>query len=387
MPLHSGHTPDVELYDRHSAQQIPFPPTAEGRRAADLLLPWLERSASHYIANVTTDLYVLRLGDMLLPVTVNSGQYENSYVCSPYTHYVTYAKEELYKLNRPSLESMLSLLLGGVGLLLKAGRLNQAVQVNNGLLSTNLYPAQASALLPEGLRLLRTAFPEHAILFRSLTPGLNESWIRSLREERFRFVPSRQVYVFRPPNAKARWLIKRDRQLLAKNGYAVVTCDELSAEDIPRLKSLYDMLYLEKHSRCNPWFTEAFFAQALQSGTLRLHALRHQETGRLDAVLGFYGIDGVMTTPVFGYDTSLTKELGLYRMLSAVLIGLSEQLGLQLHESSGAAEFKRNRGAAADIEYSAVFDAHLPWSRRAGWIALDRLLNRIGVPLMRKWKL
>ncbi len=387
MVLQSAAAKSVELYDRTTARHIPFPDTQEGRLAAKLLIPWLEHSPTHFVANVTTDLYVLRLGDILLPFTVNFEEYENSYVCSPYTHYVTYAKEELYKLKQPLLESILGRLLDGIGFLLKAGRMNQTVQVNNGLLSTNLYPDQVPSLLNKGLDLLRTNFPEHTIIFRSLAVSVNAPWIHALREQQFRFIPSRQVYLFSSPNAKARWLIKRDRQLLQKNGYEVVRTEQLTLTDIPRLKSLYDMLYLEKHSRCNPWFTEAFFTQSLQSRTLQLYALRCTASDRLDAVMGFYVKDGVMTTPVFGYDTSLPQELGLYRMLSSVLIGLSEQNGWRLHESSGAAEFKRNRGALADIEFSAVYDAHLPFTRRTSWFILERLLTRIGVPLMRKWKL
>lgn len=379
--------PMVELYDKASARQIPFPDTLEGQQAAALLLPWLEHTPSKYIANVQTHLYVLRLDNILLPVTVNYEEYDNSYVCSPFTHYVSYAKEELYKLKQPFLESVLARLLDGIGCLLKASRMNQTVHVNNGLLSTNLYPTQVPELLHEGLQLLRARFPEHTLIFRSLAHEVNSAWIQALREEQFHFVPSRQVYLFAQPNAKARWLIKRDRRLLEQKGYEVVNPDELSRADIPRLKALYDMLYLDKHSRCNPWFTEAFFEQALQSKTLILHALRCKATDELDAVLGYYVRDGVMTTPVFGYDTSLPQELGLYRMLSSVLIGLSEENGWRLHESSGAAEFKRNRGAVADIEYSAVLDAHLPWTRRASWSILGQLLNRIGVPLMRKWKL
>ncbi|WP_374016341.1 hypothetical protein ABU162_18735 [Paenibacillus thiaminolyticus] len=70
--------------------------------------------------------------------------------------------------------------------------------------------------------------------------------------------------------------------------------------------------------------------------------------------------DGVMTTMLFGYDTALPQELGLYRMLSAALLELARENGDLLHESSGAAQFKRNRGARADIGYSAVFCDHLP---------------------------
>lgn len=104
-------------------------------------------------------------------------------------------------------------------------------------------------------------------------------------------------------------------------------------------------------------------------------------------MLGFFCRDGVMTTPLFGYDTALPQELGLYRMLSAALLKLARENGHLLHESSGAAQFKRNRGARADIEYSAVFCAHLPRGTQLAWRSLAGLLTRVGIPVMRKYKL
>lgn len=94
-----------------------------------------------------------------------------------------------------------------------------------------------------------------------------------------------------------------------------------------------------------------------------------------------------MTTPLFGYDTSLPQQLGLYRMLSARLIEIACERRVLLHESSGAAQFKRNRGAEAEIEYTAVQVGHLPLRRRLPWTALADLLTKIGVPLLRKYKL
>ncbi|NTJ18559.1 hypothetical protein G6L45_33290 [Agrobacterium rhizogenes] len=73
--------------------------------------------------------------------------------------------------------------------------------------------------------------------------------------------------------------------------------------------------------------------------------------------------------------------------LSACLIGQARENGHLLHESAGAAQFKRNRGAVSDFEYSAVYERHLPMSRRWCWLLLERLLNRVGVPLMRRMKL
>lgn len=186
-------------------------------------------------------------------------------------------------------------------------------------------------------------------------------------------------------DSKARWLVKRDRKLLAKHGYTEVGPEEITQEDIPRIVELYRLLYIDKYSAYNPQFTEAYIALALERRTLQIYGLRKE--GRLDAVLGFYEREGAMTAPLFGYDTSLPQSLGLYRMLSAVLIGLAGSRELLLHESSGVGQFKRNRGAAGATEYSAVYDRGTSLLNRCGWSILELLLRRIGMPLIQRLKL
>jgi hypothetical protein len=61
--------------------------------------------------------------------------------------------------------------------------------------------------------------------------------------------------------------------------------------------------------------------------------------------------------------------------------------GLILHQSSGAAEFKRFRGFVGNIEYSAVFHRHLPFQRRLVWWLLELLVNSVAVPMMSRYKL
>ncbi|MNI19825.1 hypothetical protein D3C73_732720 [compost metagenome] len=263
--------------------------------------------------------------------------------------------------------------------------------MNNWLLSTNLYPELNEKQAQAVVSFVRAAFPNHSIVFRSLNATTNAALMKELGQSGCRMVPSRQVYLLSPhlvhaSNSKVRWLIKRDFGLIAKHGYEVLSPEQLTEADMPRLVELYNQLYLDKYSRYNPQFSENFFKLAWSKKLLNLYALHNREEGRIDAVLGFFSRNGIMTTPVFGYDTSLPKALGLYRMLSAVLIGLARDHGYLLHESSGAAQFKRNRGANSDIEYSAVFDKHLPLYRRIGWTFLGAVLRGIGVPLMRKYK-
>ncbi|MGC5773999.1 GNAT family N-acetyltransferase [Paenibacillus pabuli] len=367
-----------------------WPNTEDGRYARAYLEPMMLQGTRDFIVNVNTTLLIARIDDLVLPLTVNEAEYDNAYVCSPYTHYVRYAKQELTLLRKPLLEKELSALLSVVGWGMQRSQINKVVHVNNWLLSTNLYPAMSGEQAVCLLAAIRERYPEHAVVFRSLCPELHSDLTSKLKQAGCQLIPSRQIYLYRANdpsfgNAKSRWLLKRDYELLAKHGYEIVSQENLTDVDISRIAELYRLLYLEKYSYDNPQFSEHFIATAKASGALTLYGLRKE--GRIDAVMGYFCRNGMMTTPLFGYDTALPQFIGLYRMLSACLIGQARENGHLLHESSGAAQFKRNRGAVADFEYSAVYERHLPLGRRWCWLLLDRLLNRVGVPLMRRMKL
>ncbi|MCU6795750.1 GNAT family N-acetyltransferase [Paenibacillus sp. WQ 127069] len=383
--------PAIQIYNHETIHQLQWPDTEQGSYAKRYLLPLLSHSPTAFIENVTTELWVLLIDNIVIPFTVNDQEYDNCYVCSPYTHYVTYAKQELALLQQPVIETILAALLNTVGLGLRLGRINQTVHMNNWLLSTNLYVNLTSLQLTTIVDYMSKRFPTHSLAWRSLNPTTTSAQLESLAKQGCKMIPSRQIYLLPTDQmgglpSKARWLIKRDYSLIEKNGYELINPDELKKVDMSRLRDLYNALYLDKYSRCNPWLSERFLDLARQERLLNLYALRHIESGRIDAVLGYFNREGIMTTPVFGYNTELPQATGLYRMLSALLIRLALEHGYLLHESSGAAQFKRNRGAAADIEYTAIYDQHLPGYRRWGWSLLGSVLNRIGVPIMKKYK-
>ncbi|WP_257219510.1 GNAT family N-acetyltransferase [Paenibacillus sp. LK1] len=380
----------VRFFDRNSLEDMDWPNTEDGRDARAYLEPMMLQGTRDFMINANTTLLIARIDDLVLPLTVNDAEYENSYVCSPYTHYVRYAKQELMLLRKPLLEKGFFALLSVVGWGMRQSQINKVVHINNWLLSTNLYPAMSGEQAVCLLAAVRERYPEHAVVFRSLCPGLHSDFTGELQQAGCQLIPSRQIYLYRANdpnfgNAKSRWLLKRDYELLTKHEYEFVSGANLTEEDIPRIAELYRLLYLEKYSYDNPQFSEQFIATAKASGALTLCGLRKE--GRIDAVMGYFCRNGVMTTPLFGYDTALPQSIGLYRMLSACLIGQARESGHLLHESAGAAQFKRNRGAVSDFEYSAVYERHLPMSRRWCWLLLERLLNRVGVPLMRRMKL
>lgn len=87
--------------------------------------------------------------------------------------------------------------------------------------------------------------------------------------------------------------------------------------------------------------------------------------GVLDEIAGCLGMHETMTTLVIGYDVALPCKLGLYRMLTALVFQEARDTGRLLNLSAGAAQFKRHRVGKAQIEYSAVYVAHLSVFQRA----------------------
>ena len=83
----------MELYDVHNLDSCPWPKTPEGQYVKEFLSPLIQKGVNAFIDNIRTDLRVLVWDDLVLPVTINQTEYENSYVCSPYSYYVSYAKE------------------------------------------------------------------------------------------------------------------------------------------------------------------------------------------------------------------------------------------------------------------------------------------------------
>jgi len=380
-------TATAQLYDASNLSSLVWPDTDDGRYARTYLTPIISQGATRYVGNVKTETMVVVAGDVVLPVTVNDAEYDNSYVCSPFTHYISYAREELRTLKNPRLERALAVMIDTLGGLLKAARINRTVMVNNWFLSTNLYAGGVAPAVDAITDQLRARYPDHAICFRSVDDHSNPDLVWALRRNRYQLLAGRQVYIVErgDPRVKQNRSWKRDLKLYKEVAADVVDHDQITPADYPRIVELYNALYLDKYSTHNPNFTEAWVAHTHQSRTLHLMGVR--QDGRLNGILGYFLRNGFMTTPLFGYDTSLPVKAGLYRILMTAQQFEAEKRGVVLHQSAGAAEFKRSRGAWPHLEYNAVLYDHLSPLRRAPWAGLQQLLERVFVTLLEKYEL
>ncbi len=346
------------------------------------------------IRNVETDMQLLDTGTHHFPVTINSGKEssENSYVVSPLAAYTGYARYELQLIENPWLRWTLRLLIDSIGTILEWAQIDRGVQVNNWLLSTNIYPSDWDGDdLPQITNLLTATYPDHAIGFRSINLFSNAVLFERFVSCGYIPIPSRQVYVFDGRDGvsskfMAHHNTRIDAGLLDKTSYRVVDADELRDVDFLRMEQLYNKLYLDKYSPLNPQFSADWLRCGQRDGWLRLHVLQAPD-GRIDGVVGWFGDDKILTAPIVGYDTSLPKKYGLYRLLTRMCLQEATKRRCVLNFSSGAAHFKRLRGGEPEIEYSMVYVRHLSAERRIVWQALSSLLHGIGLPIMRRLKL
>lgn len=370
----------LELLD--TGEQPDWDAIHGGSDARAFLAPLVAQGVTPSIANVRTTLRLLIADGHVLPLTINEDREPNAWVVSPYNAYVEYAAEETRELDQAALRAGVRGALSGLGAVLRAGRIDRIVHIDNWCLSTNLHPALEAGTLREIQALLRDHWPTHAHAWRSVHAWRGEPLPSHLTGLGYHGIPARSCFVWDPddPHHRASRDLAHDARLLRNRGFEVVGPDALHSDDVPRLRALYDALYLDKYSRHNPMFTDRFVRSALDGG-LHVRALRRD--GEVYGVVGYIARAGFMTTPLFGYDTELPVREGLYRMCSRILVDEALEQGWVLHQSAGAASFKKNRRAEPILESTYVDTGHLGPTRRAAWSVLREAMLRIAVPLVR----
>jgi hypothetical protein len=373
----------TELFTRATIDQLSWPETADGDYARRYLLPLVQNGPQAYIRNVhNTEMMVAKVGEAILPITLTDFHPENTFTCSPYSHYITYGGfEEVERIKNPPVETLIKLALHPLAAYLRRSGFDRVVYINNWLLSTNLYPRLSPEQIQTLIAALPTWFPDRTIVFRSVDSFFNPGLYQTLLDSRYQMVLSRQIWSQEPQAAFRKNDTKSDLRLLHNTPYEVVPGCQLNDSDLRRALELYKFLYLDKYSPYNPQFTEAFLCLCRDETLLHLQALRLD--GQVNAILGFFIRNGTMTTPLFGYDTRLPQSEGLYRMLSVLLLQEGQQRGLMVHASAGVGKFKKTRGGQPTIEYNAVFNRHLPISRRLPWALVKRITDA-AIPAFRK---
>ena len=336
------------------------------------------------LGNAAFALSVLQLPGRAFLVCAPDADVSQTWLLSLRTIYGRVAAEEAERTATGMQGAMFAAGARTTGAWLSATAADRLVFVNHPLLSTSLWGGWRGTGLAEALEALRAEWSDRAFAFRSLNAWSDAALIDALRKTGARLLPSRVVWTV--DDAAGEWLRKRDARrdlrLIERGGYVVERVAGLSDAEWMRVRELYRDLYLGRHSRWNPDYSQDLLRAGLSSGFLRFQILRNPE-GRIDAFVACARAGGILTSPLLGYDLSQPQEAGLYRM-TMLLPGLeAARDGLRVNHSAGAGVFKRMRGARPQLEYMAVCDGHLPLRRRLAYGVLARGLDAVTPALMR----
>jgi GNAT acetyltransferase-like protein len=366
----------MKFYDEHTIDDAPWPDTADGRKARSFLVPLFRQGARAFFGDRTT-LRLLALDDLLIPISINEAEYDNSYFFSIYARYVGNLVAHLKaEAGRPYAGAATVGLLRGLGALLKGASINRVVQVDNWPALRNIASSPTAEQVRRLTSLLVSTYPGHAIVFPALNLATQAPLCNRLNEAGYAFAYVAHTRMLLPHGVeldrRVRENRRRDARLLEAAGYRVVDGRDLPG-CAPRLAELYVMLNREKYAT-NPPVSAAFFEAALRGDMVQFRL--GVKDGRVDLFYGFHVQNDVLYSPVAGYDLRLPRELGLYRALNSLLMHEAFERGVAIETGGGADRFKSLRGDAPLPRYNATQYAHLPPHRRAAWHAVEHLANR-----------
>lgn len=370
--------PEVELI---SSAAVLNGDTSE---AARYVSQAIKHGTANLIGNIASRPLLLRYGELRLPVTVEDCTLGQSYVVSPHSNYVLYARDEIDILDLRLGRTVALGVLGLLDALLKGLEINRTVHLNNWMLSTNLHGDWNGEGLAKMRAHLTEEFPDLMPVIRSLDPWSCPQLLDAVKRDGWVLMPARQIWV--TDDLKRDWKkrnnTQNDRRALKKSGFTVDEPQSIDTADAERIAQLYRALYVERYSAINPVFTADFVKVAAQSGLLRFKLVRC-EKGEIVAVCALREAGSIATVPFLGYDLTRPQSEGLYRIACYIATHDAMEAGLRFNGSAGAAEFKTRRGAYGQIEYMAVYVDHLPFKRRVGVKGLAAILRSVLTPMLK----
>lgn len=341
-----------------------------------------------YVRNLQTTVTCHQWGDACLPMTINNGEPQDTFVCSPWVGYIDYTKEELTRFPNPAIVPALKAVICFVAKILSSAEIDKIVHINNWMVSTNLLPDVDCDIVSAQTSDLTSRFPSHFLAIRSLTGRHHRKLIASLKAAGWVLLPSRQIFIADDIwyHMNRRRDLKRDEALWRRSSYRYEEPKSVNRDDAERIAELYTALYLEKYSFLNPAYTADFVMMSQEIGLIR-YLVHRDEEGLIQSFAGIHELAGHATVPLMGYNTRLDQTAGLYRLGFHAGTRYAARHGLSFNMSSGATGFKSSRGATAEIEYTAFYFRHLPLIRRLPIRILGAVAHGIGIPLLRRYQL
>jgi hypothetical protein len=380
----------VKLYTSQNIDELPLSKHTNQDAKFAYLLPLIQHGTHKYVENADVAMGMVTLDDKVLSIVLSNPKHDSNYIVSPFSQYVSYAKEAINKDARfdANMKKRLGWGYNLLGRWLKWTRFDEVVFVNNWLLSTNLWDHTNLDLLPDMIKILCQQYPTRSIVFRSVTNSIDKGLFNYLKQIGLIPIVSRHVYVMNPEKElyKKKRPFQQDAKFadkMGEHGLYWTDSKDVQTDECLLISSLYRSLYIDKYSQYNPLYTDSFVRLMIDSNLLKVHLIRFE--GKIVAVLATFEQNGVITTPFIGYDPNAPAEWGLYRLMNMKLMQEAINRNLILHQSSGAGDFKKQRGGESAYEYNFIYNKHLNAFRRSPWKLFEYMTDRYIIPNMEKY--
>jgi len=337
-----------------------------------LLQMLVENSLNLFIDNCNAQIVILEYENNYLPLVIAGNDDKNqTYLTSLISSYIDYPKHILK--NR-----FINILFNFFNKVLSYGLIDKVVFINHWLISTNIHHDLSTEHVNQITKFIKQIFPDYAICFRNVAKETNAILYNSLNQNKYRFLINRASYYIDNNSFKEvykKQSLKKDLSLYKKSEYKI----SVSTADSHIQSEIYKDLYINKYTSLNPQYNEKFFHMLCQNGFESYTLLNKQNN-----IVGFFVpfvLNGTVSVPWFGYDTSVIQKEGLYRLLMLNIIEYAKNNNLNLNLSSGVGEFKQRRGAKPYWEYLAIDYSHLNIFRKLVYFFLIQITNKISFPL------
>ena len=132
----------MRLYDQYNITTLDKSDETKSSRDIQIWISIMKNGIRHYIRNADSELKLIVDKDLFLPVVIPNSQFDNSYVCSPYSQYIDYGYREIdiELSDRPIINKISKGILKAFEKCTPRHAFDKVIFVNNWFASTNLYP-------------------------------------------------------------------------------------------------------------------------------------------------------------------------------------------------------------------------------------------------------
>lgn len=346
-----------------------------------------------WIKNSDAILKTYSVNEVETPVVTEGKSKTNScYITSFCTQYIAYVQEEVLKSNKygKSQKAIARYATPVFLTLAKIAKMQKISWINNSLVSTPLYQIQWNDLdIKKLAQEVAKDYPKHTIAYRGVEPMTNPKLYSNLKKAGFIPLIGRQVYIFDSNTStyKKKRSYQMDKKLAERQEKYYWTLLDLDSQvELDRVFELYEKLYLEKHSVYNPIYTPEFVKHGIRNFKLRFEVLKDKKNDTIVAVQGIHETESVINTSFIGYDQTLPKKDGVYRLMNYEIMRQAIEKGKILNMSSGAGDFKSKRGGVPSFEYQMIYPDNLSPYRKWIWKSIAKLLDTTAKQQMQNLK-